>query len=115
MKIICRLVSISVLLLMLWVFYSYQFLAAELYIGKNFLDASEFAYFSLEILLIGFCISYFWYLPVRIELKKRLKEYQNKIEKTSINAESESSKVEVLEAKIQSLEKALQSALEKNN
>ncbi len=115
MKIISKLVSIILLLVMCLMFYSYKFAAAELYMGKHFLDAKEFAYFSLEILYIGFCIAYFWFLPSRIENKKRIKEYQNKLEKTSVNAETESSKVEILEAKIQSLEKALQSTLEKNN
>lgn len=42
----------------------------------------------------------------------RLKEYQRKLEKTSVQSSEDSSKVAVLEAKIQTLEKALQSALE---
>lgn len=45
----------------------------------------------------------------------KLKEYQRKLEKTSVQSSEGSSKVEVLEAKIQVLEKALQSALNKNN
>lgn len=44
----------------------------------------------------------------------KLKEYQRKLEKTSVNADCDSSKVAVLEAKIEVLEKALKSALDKN-
>lgn len=44
----------------------------------------------------------------------KLKEYQRKLEKTSVSADCDSSKVAVLEAKIEVLEKALKSALDKN-
>ena len=47
--------------------------------------------------------------------ESKLKEYKRKLEKTSVNADSSDSRVAVLESKIEVLEKALQSALEKNN
>jgi uncharacterized membrane protein YciS (DUF1049 family) len=47
--------------------------------------------------------------------KNKLKEYQRKLEKTSVQSDEGSSKVEVLEAKIKVLEKALESALENKN
>jgi uncharacterized membrane protein YciS (DUF1049 family) len=49
-----------------------------------------------------------------IKTKKTLNEYKRQLEKTSVNAECDSSKVKVLESKIEVLEKALASALEKN-
>ena len=52
-----------------------------------------------------------FYLPVQ----QKMKEYKRKLEKTSISSDEDSSKVEVLEAKIATLEKALQSALDNNN
>ena len=60
--------------------------------------------------LTGLFYACAFYLPVQ----KKMKEYQRKLEKTSINSTEESSKVAVLEAKIATLEKALQSALENN-
>lgn len=62
-------------------------------------------------LLAGIMWSMAFYFPVQ----KKLKEYQRQLEKTSVQSNEDSSKVEVLEAKIQVLEQALQSALEKNN
>ena len=49
------------------------------------------------------------------ESQNKLKEYKRKLEKTSVNADCDSSKVAVLESKIAVLEKALQSALDKNS
>ena len=49
------------------------------------------------------------------ESKTTLKEYKRKLEKTLVGADNDCSKVSVLEAKIQVLEKALQSALDKNS
>lgn len=63
--------------------------------------------------LIGFFIGILVMLFFQKRTEKRLKEYQRKLEKTSINSTEESSKVTVLEAKIATLEKALQSALDK--
>ncbi|HNW25783.1 MAG TPA: hypothetical protein PKI94_03235 [Candidatus Gastranaerophilaceae bacterium] len=97
MKIFLRTIVVILFVLSLISFYNYKF-----------------DYNSLEILLIGMFITYLWYVPYRREISKKIKEYQNRLEKTSVSAETDSSKVEVLEAKIQSLEKALQSALEKN-
>src|SRR5574344_2185023 len=49
-----------------------------------------------------------------IKTKTALNEYKRQLEKTSVNAECDSSKVKVLESKIEVLEKALASALKKN-
>lgn len=98
MKIILKLISVFILLV------------AGYYItGANDLRL-DFA-----ILSAGFFSGAFWVASFYVSNKAKLKEYQRKLEKTSVSAESESSKVSVLEAKIEVLEKALKSALEKNN
>jgi uncharacterized membrane protein YciS (DUF1049 family) len=56
-----------------------------------------------------------WVASFYIPLQKKLKEYQRKLEKTTVQSDEDSSKVNVLEEKIKVLETALQSALEKNN
>lgn len=58
--------------------------------------------------LIGIIIMSFF----NVSLQKKLKEYKRKLEKTSVQSSEDNSKVSVLEAKIATLEKALQSALE---
>lgn len=115
MKIFCKTLAVIIFLLMLFYFYGYKFTHVELYLGSKFLDTNAFIYFLFEILVTGMLITYLWFLPSRRETAKKLKEYQNKLEKTSVNAETESSKTEILEAKIRSLETALQAALEKQN
>lgn len=50
-----------------------------------------------------------------LENQIKLKEYKRALEKTSVNADCDSSKVAVLESKIEVLEKALKTALEQNN
>lgn len=64
------------------------------------------------VFFIGFLAGSAFVLIFYIRLKNTLKEYKKKLEKTSINSTEESSKVAVLEAKIATLEKALQSALD---
>lgn len=64
---------------------------------------------------IGFLLGLLFMSIFYFKSKNTLKEYKRKLEKTSINSTEGSSKVAVLEAKIATLEKALQSALEKNN
>lgn len=65
----------------------------------------------LGIFFAGFCLGIIFVLIPFLRVQKRLKEYQRRLEKTSVQSDSDSSKVAVLEAKIATLEKALQSAL----
>jgi len=53
-------------------------------------------------------------IPAYKKADNKLKEYQRKLEKTSVQSSEDSSKVSVLQAKIEVLEKALKSALDKN-
>ena len=65
----------------------------------------------LGIFFAGFFLGIIFVLIPFLRIQKRLKEYQRRLEKTSVQSDSDSSKVSVLEAKIATLEKALQSAL----
>lgn len=69
-------------------------------------------YTLLAAFFAGFVIGIFFIAIFYLRSQKTLKEYKRKLEKTSINSTEESSKVAVLEAKIATLEKALQSALD---
>lgn len=61
----------------------------------------------------GILLGTFWAAAFYSQIQTKLKEYQRKLEKTSVQTDEESSKIAVLEQKIQVLEKSLQSALEK--
>lgn len=67
------------------------------------------------ILIAGIISGALWAASFYLSAKDKLKEYQKKLEKSSIQTSEDSSKVAVLESKIEVLEKALQAALEKNN
>lgn len=73
----------------------------------------------VQILLMAFVagllVGVFWAAAFYVQTQKKLKEYQRKLEKTSVQYTEDNCKVSVLEAKIEVLEKALQSALDKNN
>ena len=60
-------------------------------------------------ILVGIVLMSYFYT----KSQRKLKEYQRKLEKTSVQSSEGSSKVDVLEAKIEVLEKALKSALER--
>lgn len=64
------------------------------------------------VFVLGTLAGIFWEAPFWLNAQKKLKEYQRKLEKTSVQSGEDSSRVAILEAKIQTLEKALQSALE---
>lgn len=72
-------------------------------------------YIIWAVLYVGMTAGFIWAASLYMISQDKLKEYQRKLEKTSVNAECDNSKVDVLEAKIDVLEKALKSALEKNN
>lgn len=70
-------------------------------------------YLMLIILVAGIFSGVFWAGSFYLPHQKKLKEYKKKLEKTSVDSDSSESQVAVLEAKIEVLEKALKSALEK--
>lgn len=61
-------------------------------------------------LLSGLFYTCGFYLPIQ----KKMQEYKRKLEKTVINSDEETSKVAVLESKIETLEIALKTALKKS-
>lgn len=67
----------------------------------------------LLVLVAGILAGIFWASSFYLSNRGKLKEYQKKLEKTSVQSEEDSSKVAVLEGKIKVLEKALESALNK--
>lgn len=66
----------------------------------------------LLVFILGTIAGVLWATAFYSSTRIKLKEYQRKLEKTSVQSSEDCSKVEVLEAKIATLEKALQSALE---
>lgn len=66
----------------------------------------------LMAFVAGMLAGIFWAASFYSPVQAKLKEYQRKLEKTSVQSTEESSKVTVLEEKIKVLEKALQTALE---
>ncbi len=75
----------------------------------------KFVYLCVGVVCAGFFAGLAWLGADYLSVNAKLKEYQRKLEKTSVSAECDNSKVSVLESKIEVLEKALKSALEKNN
>jgi len=72
-------------------------------------------YVSLASLVAGMTAGICWLASYYFAAETKLKEYKRKLEKTSVQSSSDSSRVGVLESKIQVLEKALKSALEQKN
>ena len=68
----------------------------------------------LAVAAIGFVISAFLVGQFYLVQKDKLNAYKRELEKSSVSNSTSSSKVEVLEAKIATLEKALENALNKD-
>lgn len=68
----------------------------------------------LAVVSIGFVISAFLVGQFYLVQKDKLNAYKRELEKSSVSNSTSSSKVEVLEAKIATLEKALDNALNKD-
>lgn len=68
----------------------------------------------LAVVAIGFVISAFLVGQLYLIQKDKLNAYKRELEKSSVSNSTSSSKVEVLEAKIATLEKALDNALKKD-
>lgn len=73
---------------------------------------------ALLILILYFAgesAMFFFLLPVLKQNKEKESAYERRLEKTSVSKDESSSKVKVLEAKIEVLEKALEDALKKRS
>lgn len=70
--------------------------------------------FTFCVLMIGFVVSTVIVGQFYLVQKDKLNAYKRELEKTSVSNSTSSSKVEVLQAKIATLEKALDDVLNKN-
>ena len=119
MKIIFNI--ISVIMVSIVIFLGYLNMNTKLgFIVWKGINNSNFlvfhSHFFLVILIVFVCgivVGTCWAATHYFPMQKRLKVYQRQLEKTSVKTTEESSKVAVLEAKIQTLEKALHNALNK--
>lgn len=72
-----------------------------------------FAVYTLAVLLAGIFVGAIWMGQFYFAQKGKLNSYKRELEKSSVSNSSNKSKVAVLEAKIATLEKALDDALNK--
>lgn len=115
MKIIFNLVSILIMLVVIFIAslntQSFAFTAWVANSGKIIYQTS-LTTILLTFFVAGTLAGVLWAASFYSPVQNKLKEYQRKLEKTSVATDEESSKVAVLEEKIKTLEAALQSALE---
>lgn len=114
MKIFLKLISVAIIAIFA-VIASFNRVDVDITLWQGVTYHLSYAYIILIAIVAGITAGFTWAIGLYITAQNKLKEYQRKLEKTSVNAECDNSKVEVLEAKIEVLEKALKSALEKNN
>lgn len=115
MKKFLKILSILIIILVAYVASINSAQSVNLQVWKNIIRELNLVYVILGSLIAGMTISYTWMLTNYITSQEKFKEYKKKLEQTTVGAESDSSKVNILEAKIEVLEKALKSALEKND
>lgn len=70
--------------------------------------------YTLLIFILDEIAALFFFLPLMRTINEKNTAYKRQLEKTSVSSTESSSRVEVLEAKIKVLEKALEDALKKN-
>ena len=70
--------------------------------------------YTLLIFILDEIAALFFFLPLMRTINEKNTAYKRQLEKTSVSSTENSSRVEVLEAKIKVLEKALEDALKKN-
>lgn len=73
----------------------------------------QFYIVALAIAVSSFVAGTLWVSASYFEVNDKLKNYKRELEKKSVNSSEKSSQVQVLESKIEVLEKALQNALDK--
>lgn len=121
MKIIFNILSIVMFVAVVFLAYLNLNTSLSFVIWKGLHSSNLLVYHSrffqviLLVFILGILVGSCWAAAFYSPLNKKLKEYQRKLERTSVQSNDGSARVDVLEAKIEVLEKALQSALEKNN
>lgn len=120
MRILFNLVALTIIILVAYVATLNSKIVVDFIVwGTQGVNANS-VHISLAILILavfvtGMISGVIWFSSHYFSAQGKLKEYKRKLEKHSVSVENESSKVSVLEAKIEVLEKALKSALEKND
>jgi len=116
MKIIFNIISIAIVITVIFLAYLNSQIVFDLTIWalkgtKHLVYHTSLVRVLASVFVLGIIAGASWAAAFYLQGQKKLKEYQRKLEKTSVQSTEESSRVAVLEAKIATLEKALQSAL----
>lgn len=114
MRIILTLISLLIIVLVA-VLASYNPTPIAFQAWNGIIYNISLVYVILSAMIAGLIAGAAWMGSFYFVSMNKLKEYKRKLEKDSVAAECESSKIGVLEAKIEVLEKALQSALNKDS
>lgn len=110
-KIFCKTVAIVIIISVFAWFWKYdnQILNLSLF-GKDF--TKPLSAYSAWIFLIGFITSIIASMGTLKSNELKTKEYEKKLSTTSIDSSKDKAKIEALERKIATLEKALETKLE---
>lgn len=110
-NIICKIVSILMAVLAFVWFWSYD-LGLELQLfSKNF--TTSFSIYSAIIFVIGFVSAVIFFTGELKPIKMKSLEYEKRLSVTSVDKSKDKAKIESLERKIATLEKALESKLDR--
>lgn len=119
MKIVFNLISILIIVMVVFIasLNTHTLFNFKLWVlkGTIVMYNVDLANVILAFFVIGVIAGILWAASFYSPVQNKLKEYQRKLEKTSIQGDEESSKVAVLEEKIKTLEAALESALNKED
>jgi hypothetical protein len=110
-KIFYKAVAVLIILLSFFWFWKYdsQMLNINVY-GKPI--QISMAMYSGYVFLIGFITAIFAFMGTLYTSALKTKEYEKKLSTTSVDSSKDKSKIEALERKIATLEKALESKIE---
>lgn len=75
----------------------------------------DLAIYTLAVFILGILSVVFFFAPLYFSLKEKYNAYKRELERGSISNTSAEAKINVLENKISTLEKALDDALKKRN
>lgn len=121
MKFVLKLVSIIVFTYVAYLLYiNFGDISSIKLVGNSALELLPNAIKSINSSLIytgffgaGIVVGSFWFAEHFMRQEDKIKAYKRELEKSSVSTSDSSSKVQVLEAKIKVLEKALEDALNK--
>lgn len=115
MKKVFKILSILIIVLTAYIASLNVSQSIDFHVWKNIHYQVNLVYVLFSELIAGIIAGFTWMFANYLASQEKFKEYKKKLEQTTVTAECDSSKVSVLEAKIEVLEKALKSALEKND